>query len=161
MIGARGQLLCFGQNSGRQFQPITPEDQGGDNTNYPSPPNEHFFEDPEVPFGPQGPQPPAPPEHHEPPGSSNVPPGWPPTPPPAGGRERVGTGNKLRERLPPRPSPPEPQLIPVPMSDEGVRFFLANLEPNKKSCASVHVRAQHKGNYSHLGRYRDTKNTPT
>ena len=101
---------------GRQPQ-LIPENKGGDNTNYPFPPNETFFVDPEVLFGPQGPQPPAAPEPHQPPGSPGVPPGWPPAPPPAGGRERVGTGTKSRERLHPRPSPPEPQLIPVPMSD--------------------------------------------
>ena len=31
-------------------QPITPENEGGDNTNYPSPPNVKFFDDPEVPW---------------------------------------------------------------------------------------------------------------
>ena len=43
----------------------------------------------------------------------------PPAPSPAGGRERVETGNTSRERLypHPRPSPPEPRLIPIPMSD--------------------------------------------
>ena len=76
-----------------------------------------FLDDPEVPFGPQGPQPLAPPEPHEPPGSAGLPPGWPPAPPHAGGGEKVGTGSLLRERLHPRPSPPEPQLIPIPMSD--------------------------------------------
>ena len=29
----------------------------------------------------------------------------------------MGTGNTSRERLHPRPSPPEPQLIPIPVSD--------------------------------------------
>ena len=96
-------------------QLITPENEGGDNTNYPSPLDVTFFDDPEVPFGPQAPRPLAPPESHQPPG----PPGWHPVPSPAGGRERVETGNASRERLHPhpRPSPPEPQLIPIPMSD--------------------------------------------
>ena len=100
--------VLWKESLGRQLQLITPENEGGDNTNYPSPPTQTFFDDPEVPFGPQGQQPPAPPERHEPPGSPGIPPGWPPAPPPAGGRERVGTGTKLRERLRPRPSPPEP-----------------------------------------------------
>ena len=60
---------------GRQLQLITPENEGGDTTNYPSPPNYTFFDDPEVPFSPQGPQPPAPPEPHEPPSSPGIPPG--------------------------------------------------------------------------------------
>ena len=57
-------VLFWKQNSGRRPQPITPENEGGDNTNYPSPPNVNFFDDPEVPLGPEGPQPPAPPEPH-------------------------------------------------------------------------------------------------
>ena len=102
------------ENLGRPPQLITPENEGGDNTNYPSLPNVTFFDDPEVPFGPQGPQPPAPPEPYQPPGPPGppgIPPGWPPAPSPAGGRERVETGNTSRERLHPhpRPSPPEPQ----------------------------------------------------
>ena len=44
----------------------------------------------DVPFGPSGP--PAPPETHESHGFPGLPPGWPPAPSPAGGRERVGTG---------------------------------------------------------------------
>ena len=103
---------------GRQPQLITPENDRGDNANYPSPPTYTFFDDPEDPFGPQGSQPPTHvDEPHEPPDSHGLPPGWPPAPQLAGGRERVGTGNKLRERLHPRPSLPEPQLIPVPMGD--------------------------------------------
>ena len=67
---------------------ITPENEGGDNTNYPSPPTYTFSDDPEVLFGSQVLQPPAhAPEPHEPPGSPGVPPGWPPAPSPAGGRE--------------------------------------------------------------------------
>ena len=99
------------EKSGRQPQLITLENEGWDNTYYPSPPNITFFDDPEVPFDPQDPQPPTPPEPHEPPGSS----GLPPPPSPAGGRERVATRNTPRERLHPRPSPAEPQLIPIPM----------------------------------------------
>ena len=43
----------------------------------------------------------------------------PPAPSLAGGRERVDTRYTSRERLypHPRPSPPERQLIPTPMSD--------------------------------------------
>ena len=33
-------------------QPITPENEGGDNTNYPSPPNVELIDDPEVPLDP-------------------------------------------------------------------------------------------------------------
>ena len=56
-------------------------------------------------------------EPHVVPDSLGVPPGWPPAPSLAGRRERVETGSKLRERLHPRPLPPEPQLIPFPMRD--------------------------------------------
>ena len=113
-------VVFWKENFGRPPQLIIPENEGGDNTNYPSPPKISFFGDPEVPLGPQGPQPPAPLESHEPPGPQGppgLPPGWPPAPSPAGGGERVGTGNTLRERLHPRYSPPEPQLIPIPLSD--------------------------------------------
>ena len=103
-------------------QLIALENEGRDETNYPSPPNFTFFGDPDVPFGPQGPQPLAPPEPHQPPGPPSppcFPPGWPPAPSPAGGRERVETGNTSRGRLHPhpRPSPLEPQHFPIPMSD--------------------------------------------
>ena len=84
--------------------------------NYPSPPKFTFFDDPDVAFGPCGP--PAPPQPPGSPGSPGLPPGRPPAPSPAGDRERVGLGNTWRERLPLRPSPPEPQLIPFPISDD-------------------------------------------
>ena len=58
---------------GRQPQLITPENEGGDETNYPSLPN--FSDDPDVPFGRGGP-----PEPSEPPGPPGVPPRWPPAP---------------------------------------------------------------------------------
>ena len=74
----------------RQPRLITPENEGGDETNFLSPPNFTFFF-PEVPFGPQGPQPLAPPEPHEPPSSPGLPPGWPPAPSRAGDRK---SGNK-------------------------------------------------------------------
>ena len=83
---------------------ITPENEGGDDTNYPSPPTYTFFDDPAVPFGPQAPQPPAPPEPRQPPGppgSSGLPSGWPPAPSPAGGTKRVETGITSRERITP------------------------------------------------------------
>ena len=54
----------------RQPQLITPENEGGDETNFASQPNFTFFDDPDVPFGPCGP--PAPPG---PPGPSGLPPG--------------------------------------------------------------------------------------
>ena len=50
-------------------------------------------------------------------GPLGIPPWWPPAPSHTGGRERVGTWNTLRERFHPRPSPLEPQLIPIPMGD--------------------------------------------
>ena len=81
-------VVFWKENLGRQPQLITPENEGGDNTNYPSPPNVTFLDDPEVPFGPQGPLPPAPPEPHQCPGPSGqpgLPPGWPPAPSPADG----------------------------------------------------------------------------
>ena len=59
-------------------------------------------------------QPPKPPE---PPGPPDSPPGWPPAPSRAGERERVGLRSPSRERLPCRPSQPEPQLSPIPMND--------------------------------------------
>ena len=99
-------VVFWKEDLGRQPQLIIPENEGEDNTNYPSPPKIHKVHNLRQP-----------PEPHEPPGSPGIPPGWPPAPPPAGGRERVGTGTKLRERLHPRPSQPDPQLIPVPMSD--------------------------------------------
>ena len=79
--------MFWKEDPGRQPQLITPENEGGDETNNPSPPT--FSDDPDVPFKPSGP--PAPPEPHEPPGSPGLPPGWPPAPSPAGGRERVET----------------------------------------------------------------------
>ena len=74
--------------------------------NSPSPPKITFFDDPDVLFSSSGP-----PAHPGPP------PGWLPAASLAGGGERVGTGNTSCERLPLRPSPPESQLIPIPMSD--------------------------------------------
>ena len=102
------------EDSGRQPQLITPENEEGDETNYSSPPKFTFFDDPDVSLGPCGPWvPPGPPG---PPGHS---PGWPPAPSRAGEREKGRTGNLPRERLPLRPSPPNPQLIPILMSDGG------------------------------------------
>ena len=67
------------EDSRRQPHLITPENEGGVNTNYQSPPNVTFLNDPEIPFGLQGPQPLAPPEPHQPPGPPGplgIPPGW-------------------------------------------------------------------------------------
>ena len=55
-------VVFWKEDSGRQPQLITPENEGGDETNYPFPPND----DPEVPSGPCGP--PAPREPPGPPG---------------------------------------------------------------------------------------------
>ena len=52
-----------------------------------------------------------------PPGQPGLPSGWPPLPSPAGDRERVGPESTSRERIPLRPSSPEPQLIPIPVND--------------------------------------------
>ena len=99
--------MFWKENSGRQPQLIILENEGGDETNCPSPPpNFTFFDDPDVPFGPQGPPPPAP-------GPPEPPLGWPPAPSPVGDRERVRTGDTPRERWHPRSPPPEPQLFPL------------------------------------------------
>ena len=106
-------VVFWKEDSGRRPHLITPENEGGDETSYPSPPK--FLDDPDVPFGPSGP-----PEHPRPPGPPGPPgppPGWPPAPSPAGDGERVELESTSRERLPLRPSPPEPQLIPTPMND--------------------------------------------
>ena len=63
-------VVFWNENSRRQPQLITPENEGRGSTNYPSPPN---VDDPAVPFGPQGPQPPEPPEPHQPPGPPGSP----------------------------------------------------------------------------------------
>ena len=76
-------VVFWKENLGRQPQLITPENEGGDNTNYPSAPTSTFLDDPEVPCCPQGTQPPAPPEPQEPPGQPGqpgIPPGWPTAP---------------------------------------------------------------------------------
>ena len=91
-------VVFWNENLGRQPQLITPENEGGDETSYPSPPALTFFDDPDVPFGPG--RPPEPPEPHEPPSSLGLPPGWPPAPSSAGDRERVGPESTSREWLP-------------------------------------------------------------
>ena len=105
-------VVFWKENLGRQPKLITPENEGGDETSYPSPPK--FFDDPDVPFGPSGP--PEQPRPPGPPGPPGLPPGWPPAPSHSGDRQRVGPESTSRERLPLRPSPPEPQLIPTPMN---------------------------------------------
>ena len=110
---ARMIVVFWKENSGRQPQLITPENEGGDETSYPSPPK--LFDDPDVPIGPS--EPPEPPGPSGLPGPPGLPTGWPPAPSPAGDRERVGPESTSRERLPLRPSPPEPQLIPIHMND--------------------------------------------
>ena len=86
-------VVFWKEDSGRQPQMFTLENEGGDETTYPSPPKITFFDDQFfldlVDF-------PAPPEPHEP-----------PAPSPAGGTERVEKGNTSHERLHlhPRPSP--------------------------------------------------------
>ena len=43
-------VVFWKENLGRQPQLITPENEGADETSYPSPPK--IFDDPDVPFGP-------------------------------------------------------------------------------------------------------------
>ena len=87
-------VVFWNESLGRQLQLITPENEWRDNTNYPSPPTYTFFDDPEVPFGPQGPQPPTHvPKPREPPDSPGLPPGWPSAPPPVGGTEMLELEN--------------------------------------------------------------------
>ena len=94
-------VVFWKETSGRQPTLSTPENERGYDSNYPSPPNVTFFDDPDrqvrLVYRQDGLQ----------------------LPSPASGRERVETGNTSRERLHPhpRPSPPEPQLTPIPMSD--------------------------------------------
>ena len=45
-------VVFWKEDSGRQLQVITPEYEGGDETNYPSQPTFPFLDDPDVPFGP-------------------------------------------------------------------------------------------------------------
>ena len=106
-------VVFWKENLGLQPHLITPKNEGGDETSYPSPPK--FLDDPDVPFGPSGP--PEQPRPPGPPGPPGPPPGWPPAPSPIGDGERVGPESTSRERLPLRPSPPEPQLIRTPMND--------------------------------------------
>ena len=106
-------VVFWKDDSGRQPKLNTPENERGDETNYPSLPNFNFFDDPDTPLGPCGPpQPPGPP------GSPGLSPGWPPAPSPAGDRERVRNGIASREQLHPRSRQPGSQLIPIPMSDD-------------------------------------------
>ena len=72
-------VVFWKEDSGRQLQLITPENEGGHDTSSPSPPRFTFFDDPDVPLGPPEPSP-APPD---PPGLS---PGLLPALPLAGGK---------------------------------------------------------------------------
>ena len=90
-------VVFWKENLGRQPKLITPENEGGDETSYPSPPTFTFLDDPDVPFGPSGP--PEQPRPPGPPGPPGLPPGWPPSPSPAGDGERVGPESTSRERL--------------------------------------------------------------
>ena len=110
-------VVFWKEDSGRQPQLITPEHEGGDETSSPSPPRCTFFDDPDVPLNPPD-TPPAPPAPPGPPDSPGLPPGLPPVPPPAGGKERARAENAPRERSRPRSQPREPQLKPIPMSDD-------------------------------------------
>ena len=109
--------MFWKEDSGRQPQLITPENEGEDETSSPSPPYFTFFDDPDVPFDskPRGPSP-EPPDQPDPQDHPGFPPGLPPAPPPAGG-ERTRTLDTPRERSRPRSPLPEPQLSPIPVSD--------------------------------------------
>ena len=77
-------VVFWKETLGHQPQIVTPENEGGDETNYPFPPTFTFFDNPDVPFGPRGPE--RLPGHKD--------------PPPAGGRERVEPRSPSRERVP-------------------------------------------------------------
>ena len=102
-------VVFWKEDSGRQPQLISPENEGGAETSFPSPPNFTFFDDLDVPLGPGPRGPPAP---RGPPGPSGA-----PSPATERQREKVRARNSSRERLHPRSPSREPQLIPIPMSD--------------------------------------------
>ena len=110
--------MFWREDSGRQLQLITPENEGGDETSSPSRRTSTFFDDPDVPLGPRSRGPPEPPRG--PPDLPGLPSGLSPAPPHAGEGERVRAGNALRGRSRPRSPFPEPQLTPIPMSDSDV-----------------------------------------
>ena len=117
--------MFWREDSGRQLQLITPENEGGDETSSPSWRKFTFVDDPDVPLGPRSRGPPEPPRGlPEPPRGlpdlPGLPSGLSPVPPPAGEGERVRAGNALRGRSRPRSPLPEPQLTPIPMSDSDV-----------------------------------------
>ena len=60
------KVVLWKEDSRRQLQLMIPENEGGDETNYPSPPRFTSFDDPDVPLGPCGP--PIPPGAPGPPG---------------------------------------------------------------------------------------------
>ena len=101
-------VVFWKENSG-------PENEGGYETNHPSPPTITSFDDPDVPLGLWLRGPPETlldPLHildHRQDGLLLL--------HYLGGRERVRTGNTPLERLQPRSPHLEPQLIPIPMSD--------------------------------------------
>ena len=83
-------VMFWREDSGRQLQLITPENEGGDETSSPSPPKFTFFDHPDVPLGPRPRGPPEPPRG--PPDLPGPPSGLPPA---AGEGERVRAGNAL------------------------------------------------------------------
>ena len=100
-------VVFWKEDSGRQPPLITSENEGGYETNSPSPPKFTFFDDPDVPFRPRprGPfdQPrgpyPEPQDPPDPPDNPGFQPGLPPAPPPPAGGERTTTVDQSRERL--------------------------------------------------------------
>ena len=111
-------VVFWREDLGRQFQLITPENEGGYETSSPSPPRFTVFDDPDVLLDPPD-TPPAPPEPPGPPDSPGLPPGLLRAPPPAGGRGSARAENVSRERSRPRSQSPEPQLKPIPTSGRG------------------------------------------
>ena len=117
-------VVFWKEDSVRQPQLVTPENEGRDETSSPSLPKFTFFGDLDVPFRPTPrglfdqphgpiPEPQDPPDAPDNPG---FPPGLPPSPPPAGG-ENTRAVDQSRERSRPRSPLPEPQLVHIPMSD--------------------------------------------
>ena len=118
-------VVFWKENMERQPPLITPENEGGDETNYPSPPK--FFDDPDVPFGPCGldRQPQVPQIHPmvtpEPDGVSDEEfTAMNPSPPSAEqrGRSRRDERSRSRERVPPHSSSHASQQLQPVGADE-------------------------------------------
>ena len=89
--------MFWKEDSGRQLRLFIPENEGGDETSFPSPPRFTFFDDRVVPLYPPD-TPLAPPGPPGPPDWPGLPPGLPPAPQLAGGKGRARAENVSRER---------------------------------------------------------------